>query len=1096
MTEKPKALEKIVSAEEISKEFKEHSVAEFFKKNMQMLGLTGKIKTLTTVVHEYTTNSVTWNTPTVIRVDGETRIGNIGKIVDESMEKNGFEYSGAQKVESLRDFKKFEVLCFDKETNQLKFKEVKSLHRHKMAFDERIFEITTVGGRKVETTRHHGLFTLREGKMVEVKAIDLNIGDYVVVPRKSWVKQTRKEINLLEEALKLSDQELGEFSVFGVKKLLYKNESLKNKIKSQLSPTQRNLDFYRNYMKCDRLPVKLLKILSNEERQFFYGCKIGTRHCKYKLATITSVTKELMQFLGLYIAEGSTRKTLQCSYLSFGSHEKELIDYTKKLVETLFGFKAFTRKAHKTAVNIVLPSTISFILTKIFKTGIGAKHKKIPSIVFNSDSELSRHFLIAYLAGDGYPSGKIFQQMLENRFDLKEKITLATASNELSLGLQYLLSALGYSYSFQKIKGQKRTINNITANFGENFRIEFYTSQKNSPLNFFPLEIGGIEAVIEPKLKWAINKRGQQIVSFEKVSSLKIKEAKISEHSAKFIAGDLGVLQVTAIKERLPEENEFVYDYSVENDENFVGGFGAICLHNSLDACEEARILPDIEIQLAEIAEEYIEVTAKDNGPGLTESVIGKALGQLLAGTKFHRMVQMRGQQGIGAAGCTMLSQITTGKSVKVITGTGNSKPVSLEINIDAKKNQPKISNVEELKRDFQGLIVKAKFKGVKFVNSEQGPLEYLRRTAVANPHAKIKFIGPDKTSITFNRSAKEIPKKPLEMKPHPKGATVDEVATLAKYTEAKKVSSFLKTEFDRIGEKAITEIAKGVSFDLNKDPHQLEWEEAEEIYKMFKKISFIAPKTDGLIPIGEERVKKSLQTIVEPEYLNVVTRKPQVYKGGFPFQVEVAIAYGGKAGRETSDSSSKNQGFEGPQRKIEIMRFANRAPLLFDSGGCAITKAVQSIDWKRYGIKDFENAPMTVFVNLISVHIPYTSAGKQAISDEEEVMEELRLALMDAGRKTGLFISSKLREQEKQNKRKIFMKYAKEVAIGLHELTKKPVTELEKKLLDIVMHKLKIEEAQEAKQIESGEIPVPTIENQQKQKKQKKGKPIEEGDE
>lgn len=482
---------------------------------------------------------------------------------------------------------------------------------------------------------------------------------------------------------------------------------------------------------------------------------------------------------------------------------------------------------------------------------------------------------------------------------------------------------------------------------------------------------------------------------------------------------------------------------------------------NSLDACEESGILPDIEVQIEELGEEFVEVNVKDNGPGLTQETVGKALGQLLAGTKFHRMIQARGQQGIGAAGCTMLSQITTGKPVKVITGTTRAKPMSLEITIDPKKNQPVISNLVELKKEFRGLIVKARFKGVKYVNSEQGPLEYLRRTAIANPHAKITLIAPDKSTTTFNRSAKDIPERPLEIKPHPKGANVDEVITFSKSTQAKKISSFLKSEFDRMGDKAVEEISKGVSFDLEKDPHALEWDEAEEIVKIFKKISFIAPRTDGLIPIGEDRIKKSIESIVQPEYMSVITRKPQVYKGGFPFLVEVGIAYGGNAGRLSAETIEVEGQAAQQVRKIEIMRFANRAPLLFDTGGCAITKAVQSIDWKRYGIKDYENTPLTIFVNLISVHIPYTSAGKQAISDEDEIMEELRLALMDAGRKTGMYISSKLREQEKQNKRKIFMKYAKEVALALHELTKKPANEIEKKLLDIVLHKLKLEEEQ-----------------------------------
>ncbi len=478
---------------------------------------------------------------------------------------------------------------------------------------------------------------------------------------------------------------------------------------------------------------------------------------------------------------------------------------------------------------------------------------------------------------------------------------------------------------------------------------------------------------------------------------------------------------------------------------------------NSLDACEEAKILPDIEVQIKEIGEEYYEIAVKDNGPGLTKETVGKALGKLLAGTKFHRMMQMRGQQGIGAAGCTMLSQITTGKATNVITGTAKGKPFSAEITIDPKKNEPKLANITELGKEFMGTIIKAKFKGVKYVNSEQAPMEYLRRTAIANPHAQITLIEPSGQKVVFKRTLKEVPARPTEMKPHPKGVTIDDLVTLSKYTDAKKVSSFLKNSFDRTGDKSIEEIGKGLSFDMNKDPKQLTWEEAEEIVKQFKKVNFIAPRTDGLLPIGEDRIQKSLKSIVNPEFLSVITRKPSVYSGGFPFQIEVGIAFGGDAGRvgEANEEGAA-------QRKIEIMRFANRAPLLFDAGGCAITKAVQSVEWKRYGLKDYENAPLTVFVNLISVHIPYTSAGKQAISDEDEIMEELRLSLMETGRKIYIFIGRQRRQDEKEAKKKMFYKYATEVAYAVGELTGKSKKDVETKLHALVLKHLKMEEQKE----------------------------------
>jgi DNA topoisomerase-6 subunit B len=515
---------------------------------------------------------------------------------------------------------------------------------------------------------------------------------------------------------------------------------------------------------------------------------------------------------------------------------------------------------------------------------------------------------------------------------------------------------------------------------------------------------------------------------------------------------------------------------------------------NSLDACENANILPDIDVQITELGDEYYEITSTDNGPGLTKETVGKAFGQLLAGTKFHRLMQMRGQQGIGASGCSMLSQMTTGKEVKVVTGNSH-EVFSCDLSIDTKYNQPKVSNIVHLTKKFRGTIVKAQFKEMKYINNEQGPLEYLRRTAIANPHAKITFTDPAGQTIVFERTVKKVPDKPEEVQPHPRGITVDELLNMAKATPSRKTNSFLKTELDRMGDTALKEIEKQVSFDLNKDPRQLSWKEIEEIIKAFKTIQFIAPRTDTLRPIGEEQVEKSLKSIVEPEFLSVITRKPSVFSGGYPFQVEAAIAYGGKAGRKI-----------GEEMRMEIMRFANRAPLLFDTGGCGITEAVKSIDWKRYGIRDAETAPVTIFVNLISVHIPYTGAGKQSISNDEEVVEEIRLSLMDVGRRTARYIIGKEREKLKQEKKRIYMKYAVEVAIAVGELTEKDPKPIEHKLLDIVSKRLKLDEQQEkeleAESDEELEKEIARLSKQEKEAnmgkgaKKKKGEEAEEGGE
>ncbi len=494
-------------------------------------------------------------------------------------------------------------------------------------------------------------------------------------------------------------------------------------------------------------------------------------------------------------------------------------------------------------------------------------------------------------------------------------------------------------------------------------------------------------------------------------------------------------------------------------------------LTNALDACEEAHILPEIDVKLEELGEEYYVLTVKDNGPGLTKQTVGKALGQLLAGTKFHRLIQMRGQQGIGASGATMLSQMTTGKAIKVISGTEKGKPFACEITIDPKKNEPKIENMRDLEKKFRGLMVQAKFKNVMYREAATGPMEYIRRTAIANPHAQITFVSPKGEKVTFKRTAAYIPKLPKPMKPHPNGVTVDEIITMGRSTTGRKVSSFLKTDFERIGDTSIDKLQKQVKFDLNKDPKKLSWDEAEQIIQAFKKVEFIAPSTDGLRPIGESRIKKSLESIVEPEFVYTLTRPPKVYAGGFPFQVEIGIAYGGKAGRGTNGESSGNATkdiMEGEiDAKVEIMRFANRAPLLFDGGNCAITKAVHSVDWKRYGVRDLENVPLTIFVNFTSVHVPYTGAGKQAITDEDDVMEELRLALMQCARRTSHYIRERRKEIENKMKRDMFYKYIPEIATALNKVTKADKKMMVKKLEYLVLTKLRLEKPEEEKKHE-----------------------------
>ncbi len=465
---------------------------------------------------------------------------------------------------------------------------------------------------------------------------------------------------------------------------------------------------------------------------------------------------------------------------------------------------------------------------------------------------------------------------------------------------------------------------------------------------------------------------------------------------------------------------------------------------NSFDAAEEAGTLPSVSVVLVEKGEDRYLITVQDNGPGIPKNYIGKALATILAGTKFHRYVQQRGQQGIGAAGCTLFSQMTTGKQILVKCSTGPGKGYGCKISIDTVKNKPVVSDMVDLPDFPKGLLVEGEFADVKYENSDRGILEYLKRTALSNPHAEISFTDPQGQEHRFPRSVEKMPERPEPAKPHPLGLYVNDLLEYAHSSPERKVASFLQENFARVSAGKVAElreIAKRVDFD--KDPKQLSWDDAEMLIKAFKEVKWIAPESTHIKPIGEEQIRLAMKNIFEPEFMNVVERKTALLKGGIPFIVEAAVSFGGFSGRKT------DQGHE-----ATIMRFANRVPLLFDSGTCAITVAAKNVDWKRYNL-DVDKMPLSIFVNVSSVHIPYTGVGKESIAQEDEIVEEIRLALMEAARGVQKYVSGKIKAHHEATRYNTIMRYAKQLSLDLSSITSKDQKGLEVAIERLVASKI-----------------------------------------
>lgn len=457
---------------------------------------------------------------------------------------------------------------------------------------------------------------------------------------------------------------------------------------------------------------------------------------------------------------------------------------------------------------------------------------------------------------------------------------------------------------------------------------------------------------------------------------------------------------------------------------------------NALDACEEAGILPEIKVEIEEYGDEY-KVSVEDNGPGIVKSQIPHVFGRLLYGSRFHSLKQSRGQQGIGISAAVLYSQLTTGKPTVITSKIGEGFPAHrIELIIDTKKNLPRIIKEEMVHWEKKsGTKIELFVRGKYVKNRKQSVYEYLRSTAIVNPHTSIVFIEPDGNEIIFERVVDELPEQPKEIKPHLHGIELGTLLKMCKDTKAKKLTTFLANEFSSVSINKAREIAKIAGLE-NKNPNEIGLEEAKKLIESFKKVKMMAPPTDCLSPIGEIYIKKGLRKetmMLSPEFISTDTRQPSVFSGT-PFMVETGIVYGGNLPKD---------------ERVEILRFANRVPLLYQEGGCVITEVIKDIDWRRYGLEQkggrgIPYGPAIILVHVASVNIPFTSESKEAIAHIDEIKKEIKLSLQQCARKMKSHLSKKEKKEKVKNKFLLISKILPEIARKSAEMVGKPVPSID----------------------------------------------------
>ena len=444
---------------------------------------------------------------------------------------------------------------------------------------------------------------------------------------------------------------------------------------------------------------------------------------------------------------------------------------------------------------------------------------------------------------------------------------------------------------------------------------------------------------------------------------------------------------------------------------------------NSLDACEEARILPEIKIQITKLdgKKDIIELRSEDNGPGIPKKSIEKVFGQLLFGSRFHAIRQSRGQQGIGITGVVMYCQLTTGRKTHVRSKIATETSAAIvDIGLDTRKNKAtKSGEGRELWElpdgtlKEHGLEITAQMKA-KYQRGRQSVYQYLRMTSIVNPHADITFIDPDGETHHWPRVTERLPRKVESIKPHPHGIHLGTLQRMCTESTDSRMTVFLRNNFSGVSSRAAKELLAAAEIEEKAKPKLLKADHYRALLEAFqgermlnnKPVKLLNPPTNCLSPIEELLIKKGLSKTIDSRYVTTMTRAPTVTQGN-PYQVEVGLIFG--------DGMAAD-------KPVEVLRFANRVPLMYQQGGCLLTKAIESVDWRQYGLdqaggRGVPKGPAAILVHLASTNVQFTSEAKEALADNAEVIDEVRKALLEMGRGLRKHLEKKKKMAKTQEK-------------------------------------------------------------------------------
>jgi ribonucleoside-triphosphate reductase len=503
-----------------------------------------------------------------IKNSGRFKLVRIGEFIDDFMGKSPPVFMKERDCEVL-DVRDLNLKCMGLKNGKLGWQRINYLIRHPQS---EVLKITTVGGFNIRVTPAHSVLVLKDGRIQSYPAGKLKKGNYLVAPQKFPQEESKVDsISLAHEFIKREKE--GGIYIRGVQKegKLYKETRLCE-------------GKFRYHYKVEVFPLE--NISAKLDEFDLSKARLSLRGSKIKVFNYLPITKDLVEFLGWYCAEGSAERG-RYGGVSLGLNlqkERKRAHYSAEVIRRIFPDVPVCLREVKER-NLIQIRVHSKLVRRIIKQVFEIENgegKRVPPVIFELDPELKRVFLESYFKGDAW---------------ITKNVIATSVSRELIYGISTILKQLNVFHTLEEYswKGKKRyrvlVFNNRDLKAKSSYTIS-KIPVKESGLEEIAGEILRKEPFYLDNLgrryrntkkrilqKFGIsNQRSTNQENVEKIANyaqnLNIKLPAVFEE---LLEGELSFFRIKRI-EKVNSTNGMVYDFSTES-ETFVAD--QLVVHNT-----------------------------------------------------------------------------------------------------------------------------------------------------------------------------------------------------------------------------------------------------------------------------------------------------------------------------------------------------------------------------------------------------------------------------------------------------------------------------------------------------------------------------------